>query len=113
MSEELSEEQMKKIIDDAFIAAKDAESQYVKKFGEPMFCGFAWVVIRPATSRFAKFFKKTYPTRVSKGYPTGISVWNPGDSGTQSMDVKTQGAQAFAAVLQKHGIRAYAESRAD
>ena len=35
------------------------------------------------------------------------------DSGTQSMDIKEEGCSAFAKALEKYGITAYMESRAD
>lgn len=48
-----------------------------------------------------------------KSYAGGVDVWNPSRDNTQSMDVKVAGAQAFASVLQKYGVNAYADSRAD
>ena len=46
---------------DMFIEAKkacvDAVDDYVEKHGEPMYCGFANIVIRPARGRLVKFLK--------------------------------------------------------
>lgn len=99
------------VIEEAFAAAADAEAKFRAQYGEPAYCGFAWVNIKPATSKIARVLKERYGARAS--YRGGIDVWNPGRSSTQSMDIKEVGAMAFASVLQKHGIKAYAESRAD
>jgi hypothetical protein len=48
-----------------------------------------------------------------KSYWGGLDLWNPGGSGTQSMDVKETGARAYAETLEKFGIKAYMMSRAD
>ena len=61
---------------------------------------------KEAKELLAAGFKKDYK-------PKCLTVWNPGGSGTQSMDIKEAGAQAFAEVLQKAGLKAYACSRAD
>lgn len=100
-----------KIAREAFEAAKIAEQVYITKNGEPAYCGFAWVNIKPGTSKFARFMKEHYGAR--KSYYGGIDIWNPGGSCTQSMDVKEHGASAFADVLKKYGFKAYAMSRPD
>jgi len=46
-------------------------------------------------------------------YGGGLSLWNPGGSFTQSMDIKETGAEAYAKVLREHGLDAYMGSRAD
>jgi hypothetical protein len=51
-------------------------------------------------------FKKDYR-------PKCLNMWKPGNYNGQSMDVLEEGARAYAAVLSKHGFRAYAGSRAD
>lgn len=101
------------IYQEAVAAAKQAEADFLAKHGEPMYCGFAWVEVRVdrtnsavAKELMAVGFKKDYK-------PKTLSVWNPGGSPTQSMDVKEAGANAFAKVMQKYGFRAYACSRAD
>jgi hypothetical protein len=48
-----------------------------------------------------------------KEYTGGLSLWNPGGSFTQSMDIKEAGAEAYADTLRKFGIDAYMASRAD
>jgi hypothetical protein len=93
-------------------AAKKAESSFRDKHGEPMYCGFAWVKISPATSSFARQLRKArIVDRVA--WDGGYDIWNPGGSGTQSMDVKEHGAAAYADTLRDAGIDAYAMSRAD
>ena len=101
------------IVQDAFTAARQAEADYLAKHGEPGYCGFSWVEVyvdrtnsKQAKELLASGFKKDYK-------PNCLTVWNPGGSGTQSMDIKEAGAQAFAEVLQKAGLKAYACSRAD
>jgi len=104
---------LSQIVQDAFTAAKQAEAEFRNKHGEPGYCGFGWVEVyvnrtnsKEAKELLAAGFKKDYK-------PKCLTVWNPGGSGTQSMDIKEAGAQAFAQVLQKAGLKAYACSRAD
>jgi hypothetical protein len=104
---------LSQIVQDAFTAAKQAEAEFRNKHGEPGYCGFGWVEVyvnrtnsKEAKELLANGFKKDYK-------PKCLTVWNPGGSGTQSMDIKEAGAQAFAQVLQKAGLKAYACSRAD
>ena len=101
------------IFQEAVAAAKQAEADFRAKHGETMYCGFAWVNVyvdrtnsKVAKELIASGFKKDYK-------PKCLSVWNPGGSSTQSMDIKEAGADAFAKVFQKYGFRAYAGSRAD
>lgn len=98
------------IVTEAFEAARLAELEYVEQYGEPMYCGFAWVNM-PANTKFAKVLQGLgYAT---KSYSTGIDVWNPGRSATQSLDVKECGARAFVNVLNKYNLKANVQSRAD
>lgn len=99
------------IHNDAVAAAQSAEAQFRAQHGEPFYCGFAWVTIRPATSKFARALKAAGVAK--KAYGGGLQVWNPGGSFTQSMDIKEVGAAAYAGVLRAAGIDAYAQSRAD
>jgi len=101
------------IVQEAFTAARVAEADYLAKHGEPMYCGFGWVEVyvdrtnsKEAKELLAAGFKKDYK-------PKCLTVWNPGGSHTQSMDIKEAGASAFAEVLTKAGLKAYACSRAD
>jgi hypothetical protein len=99
------------IYTEALNAAKAAESAYMEAHGEPMYCGFAWVDLPSARVPFVNWCKKNNVGR--KHWQKGWSIWNPANNPTQSMDVKEAGAYAFAEVLRKHGIQAFAGSRAD
>jgi hypothetical protein len=85
-------------------------------------CGFAWVVIRPATTGFARWLKKnrfevdrsikeveggSWGTSYYGGYQ--FWVW----AGGQSVDRKSAFADAFAGVLKQAGYDAYPQSRLD
>ena len=102
---------------EACVAGKTAVEEYYAQYGEPLYCGFANVKIRPAKGSFVKFLKKVGIG--SLGYNGGwrVSYYDMMDDhkmcGTQSMDLKEEGCQAFANVLKKYGIEAYMESRAD
>jgi hypothetical protein len=71
-------------------------------------CGFAWVRF-PGNTAFARWAKKAKVARTS--YPSGLQIscqlYN------QSVQRKEAYTEAFAKVLQSHGITAYAESRLD
>ena len=94
-----------------------AVDKFVAAHGEPMYCGFGNVVIRPARGAFVKYLKDN---------SIGSKNWNGGWSissydimsghemcHTQSMDIKEEACEAFAQVLEKYGINAVATSRAD
>lgn len=80
--------------------------QYVVNDGV---CGFATIIIKPATCSFAKWLKKNNLGRVS--YYGGIAI--NVHQFNQSYERKMKYADAFAAVLQSHGITAYADGRLD
>lgn len=98
-------------------AVKEMQEEYIKnnpdnKYGEPYYCGYAWVKIRPATTSFARTLKKEgIVDEVS--WNGGYDIWNPSDYHGQSMDFKEVGADTYAKVLQSYGITAYSMSRAD
>ena len=105
--------QIQHIVNNARNAAIVAEAEFRNRHGEPGYCGFAWVEVhvdrtnsREAKELLATGFRKDYK-------PKCLTMWNPGGSGTQSMDVKEAGSEAFARVLKQAGIDAYACSRAD
>lgn len=72
-------------------------------------CGFAWVVVKPGTSSFARWLVKT--DRGHSHYGGGIALWV--HEYGQSMDRKSAYAAAFARVLAEAGINAYSDSRMD
>ena len=92
-------------------AAERAEAEFRARHGEPGYCGFAWVKVSEKASTKLGRALKTVGFR--KSYNGGLDLWNPDGSGTQSMDIKEAGAEAYAEVLRKFGINAYACSRAD
>ena len=101
------------IVQNAQQAAVQAESEFLAQHGEPAYCGFGWVEVyvdrtnsKEAKELIASGFKKSYK-------PKCLSLWSPGAYHGQSMDVKEAGAHAFAEVLTKAGLKAYACSRAD
>ena len=83
------------------------------EYGEPMYCGFAWVdvAVERTNSKLAKAlesvgFRKSYR-------PKTMTLWDPAQHRGQSMDCKEQGAHAYAETLRAHGIQASMGSRAD
>lgn len=104
----------KKVLDEAFEAARKATDEYVASHPNEWYpCGFAWVRI-PGRSPLVKHLKAMGDRRGGHpGYPKGWDIWNPSDHPTQSLDAKLVGARAFAEVLKKHGFEGYADSRWD
>lgn len=90
---------------------------------EPMFAGFAWVVIKPARGPFVKFLKENDIGSTRDYGGGGYEIWSSkfitrwpevdGPKYTQSMDIKEVAAYAYAKVLRDNGINAWAGSRAD
>ena len=83
------------------------------EYREPMYCGFAWVVVTVTrtNSALAKAlesvgFRKSHRAKT-------MTLWDPAQHRGQSMDCKEQGAYAYADTLRAHGINASAGSRAD
>lgn len=72
-------------------------------------CGFAWIVVKPGNSAFARWLKKR--KLADTHYYGGVSIWVTDYS--QSMQLKETYAAAFAAVIQQAGITCYSESRMD
>ncbi len=77
-------------------------------------CGFAWVVLKPATSAFARALVKGGKGHRHWRGGLELSSWECGDDQpTQSIGVKQAACRAFVSVLQRYGIKAYSESRLD
>lgn len=72
-------------------------------------CGFAWVIVRPATSSFGRWLIRTGKGR--KAYEGGVQIWV--DGYRQSMQRKEAHAAAFTKVLRDAGIDASSRSRMD
>ena len=88
------------------------------EYGEPMYCGFAWVTVYPEHKGNTKLGKGERRVLESMGFRkdwTGkaYQLWNATGYNGQSMDVKEAGAQAYAEVLRHYGFKAYMGSRAD
>jgi hypothetical protein len=73
-------------------------------------CGFAWINVKPGTSRFSRFLKETGKGKADYYYG-GVTVWV--HEGGQSMEMKQAYAKAYANVLISHGIKAIDMSRID
>ena len=73
-------------------------------------CGFAWVNVKPGTSRFARWLKKNDYARTDS-YEGGVTIWI--GEHNQSVDRKSAHAHALANVLTEAGHKAYASSRLD
>jgi len=85
----------------------------IKKVYPPVMdgvCGFAWVNVRPGTSTFARWLRKTNKGRTDS-YAGGVTIWV--GHYNQSMTRKEAYARAFAEVLRSAGITAYSNSRMD
>lgn len=109
------------------VAAREAAQDYVNAwtrttggnaYGEPMYCGFAWVTVYPQHKGNTKLGKAERKDLEAMGFRkdwTGkaYQLWNPGNWAGQSMDVKEAAASAAAAVLKRYGFTAYMGSRAD
>ena len=72
-------------------------------------CGFASVVIKPGTSKFARWLSKG--DLASKSCFGGVVI--SARVGGQSLGIKEAWASAFAASLNANGIDAYMTSRMD
>lgn len=72
-------------------------------------CGFASVIITPATSSFVKWLKKN--DIGSKHWKRGWQIWV--SQFGQSYDRKRAYARAMAEVFNKHGFKSHVESNLD
>lgn len=91
------------------IPKKNGNSWYVSEG----VCGFAWIVIKPATSSFAKWLIKNkigYKNYYG-GWVIPMSYLIP--NMTQSMERAESAARCCAKFLRDQNINAYAESRMD
>ena len=102
--------------------SEDAVENFLKTFreknpnnpyGEPIYCGFAWVEVFDVklNTRLGKNMKKYGFERCWHG--KSIMLWNPSNYHGQSMDVKEEGASAYAKVLREYGLKAYMGSKPD
>ena len=82
------------------------------QYGEPMYCGFAWVNIYKIKSN-TKLGRAMKTAGYTKDYTGAYQIYNPAGYGGQSMDVKEAGARAAAKVFEQYGFTAYPGGRAD
>jgi hypothetical protein len=97
-------------IEQAQQASQDALRRAGQDWGA---CGFAWVDVyvdrtnsKQAQELIKAGFKKDYK-------PKCLSMWNPGGTHVQNIDIKEAGANVLAEHLRNLGLRAYAGSRLD
>lgn len=93
-------------------AVKAASDKFTAIGGDNYPCGFAWVIVSNVKLS-TKVGKEFANEGFSKSYYKGIELWNPSGSNVQNVDIKYAGAAAYAAVLKKYGIDAYASERLD
>ena len=82
------------------------------QYGEPMYCGFAWVNIHGIKGN-TKLGRAMKTAGYTKDYTGAYQIYNPAGYGGQSMDVKEAGARAAAKVFEQYGFTAYPGGRAD
>jgi hypothetical protein len=114
-------EELRNIVAEAKAAARTAAEDYVadwtaktggNAYGEPVYCGFAWVNIYDIKGN-TRAGKALAAAGVRQDYTRAFQLYNPSGWAGQSMDVKEAGARAAADVLTRYGFTAYAGSRAD
>ena len=82
------------------------------EYGEPMYCGFAWVDVKERSN--SKLGKALQSIGFRKSYQSGVlQLWDPAQHRGQSMDAKEVGAQAYASVWREYGVDMHMGSRAD
>ena len=111
--------EQEQLFNSAKMDAHQAVDAFVAKHGEPMYCGFASVTIKPARGGFVDYLKR-HGLGGTKSYGGGgyrLSWYDIMENHpyrhTQSMDLREEGCQAFADRLTASGLTAWMESRAD
>ena len=113
--QQASNANMDMIVQQAFEQANQAaKRQLAEQGGDRGACGFAWVNVKPGTSKLARYLKEHHGARKHYG-STGLVVWNPSKVCVQSVDVLEAGAFEFAKVLQQAfpELTIHANSRLD
>lgn len=100
-------DEFRKLYDSAQLAGRNAVGGADVMRGA---CGFAWVNVKPGTSRFARWLKANKLARPDSHYG-GVTIWI--SDYNQSIYCKELHAVAMARVLQEAGINAWAMSRDD
>lgn len=95
----------------AIAAARQAVAAIAHEEGtRGMDCGFAWVAF-PGNEPYGRAVRSQ--PEVSKGYPSGLQVWDPGRHAGQSIHIKEAGARAYSEVLKDNNINSTVGSRYD
>lgn len=110
----LAIDNIESIHNEATAAAEAAAAKFFQeKLGgrDQYACGFAWVTVpEKASTRLGRALKAV---GFRRAYDGGLQLWNPSHFGCQNIDTLEAGAEAYARVLEKYGIKAYAGSRLD
>lgn len=95
-------------------AVEAATKFFTEKLGgvDQYACGFAWVSVHNVRSN-SKVGKALQAVGFRKAYDGGLQLWNPSKFPCQNVDTLEHGAVAYATVLKRYGIEAYAGSRLD
>ena len=115
MTQDYTVDQVKSIVAEARQAAQTEATRYFQeRLGgvDQYACGFASVEIYgvKGNTRLGKSFKAA---GLNKNYNGAFYIWNPSGLAVQNIDTLEAGAEAAAAVFERHGFRAYAASRLD
>lgn len=100
---------------EAEAAAREAATKFFNERlgGQDQYaCGFAWVSVHNVRSN-SKVGKALQAVGFRKAYGGGLQLWNPSKFPCQNVDTLEHGAVAYATVLKRYGIEAYAGSRLD
>lgn len=113
--------EVQKVLWEARAKAVEAKENYLTEWlaktggnecNEPMYCGFAWVDVRARIN--SKLGKLLLENGFRKSYRSGVlTLWDPSRHNGQSMDVKMEGAKAYAKHLTDNGIPCEWSYRAD
>lgn len=102
------------IHNEATTAAEQAAAKFFQERlgGQDQYaCGFAWVTVSEKAS--TKLGRALKAVGFRRAYGGGLQLWNPSHFPCQNIDTLEEGARAYAAVLKRYGIEAYAGSRLD
>jgi len=106
-----AQEAGRKAANECFVQHVQAVDSYTGRRYDPFpICGFAWVNIKPATTKFARWLKEMDYAK-HDSYAGGVTIWI--SEYNQSLDRKMAHANAMAKVLTENGFTAYANSRVD
>ena len=103
------------ILNEALTKASEARDNFIAKYGEPFYCGFAWVdVTARSNSKLGQLLQENgFRKGLSESSGAVLTLWDPSNHMGQSMDVKIEGAKAYAKHLTENGIPCEWRSRGD